>query len=139
MIKRKWIKPRHVVFFSGISFYFIFLYLSHALKNTASLRPWNSLHILRYRTGSIQRVIFHPAFPPLLASNYQNGAKTVCARFRNGAKVVSQRRESFLYRGLKTYARTAELWTELNNLLWSWIRQFIHLVLYVDRRANKVD
>ena len=42
----------------------------------------------------IQRVAFHPAFLPLLASDYRNGAKTVCVRFRNGAKVVGQRRES---------------------------------------------
>ena len=46
----------------------------------------------------IQRVVFHMAFPPLLASDNGNGANTVCVRFRNGAKVVGQHRESFLHK-----------------------------------------
>ena len=34
--------------------------LSHALKNTANLRPGKPLHIMRYPTGSIQ-----PDFPAI--------------------------------------------------------------------------
>ena len=70
----------------------LYYFLSHALKNTANQRPRKPLRILRYPTCSIQwvvfqRVVFHLAFPPLLASDYRNGAKTVCVPFRNGAKV----------------------------------------------------
>ena len=41
--------------------------LSHALKNTANQRPGLPLHILRYATGNMQRVVFHSTFPSLLA------------------------------------------------------------------------
>ena len=43
--------------------------LSHALKNTANQRPGLPLHILRYATGNIQRVVFYSTFPSLLARN----------------------------------------------------------------------
>ena len=43
--------------------------LSHALKNTANQRPGLPLHILRYVTGNMQRVVFHSTFPSLLARN----------------------------------------------------------------------
>ena len=87
---------------------------------TCQSEAWKTLHILRYPTCSIQWVVFQSAFPPLLASDYRNGAKTVCVRFRNGAKtvclrflngakVVGQRRESFLHKELKTSAQTAVL------------------------------
>ena len=76
----------------------MYCYLSHALKNCSQSEAWKAVAYLRYPTGSIQRVVVHPAFPPLLASDYRNGAKTVCVRFRNGAKVVGQRRESALHK-----------------------------------------
>ena len=74
-----------------IVLYCIVLYciVSLAFKNTANQRLGKPLHILRYPTGSIQRIVFHPIFPPLLANEYQNGTKTVCVRFRN----VGQHRE----------------------------------------------
>ena len=43
--------------------------LSHALKNTVNQRPGLPLHILRYATGNMQRVVFHSTFPSLLARN----------------------------------------------------------------------
>ena len=43
--------------------------LSHTLKNTANQRPGFPLHILRYATGNMQRVVFHSTFPSLLARN----------------------------------------------------------------------
>ena len=46
-----------------------YLKLSHALKNTANQRPGLPLHILRYVTGNMQRVVFHSSFPSLLARN----------------------------------------------------------------------
>ena len=94
-----------------IALYYI---LSHALKNTANQRPGKLFLILRHRTGSIQQVVFLPAFPPLLASDYRNGAKTVCVRFRNGAKVVGQRGESFLHK-VKIVLETWEVNTKLTK------------------------
>ena len=47
----------------------VYMYLSHALKNTANRRPGLPLHILRYVTGNMQRVVFHSTFPSLLARN----------------------------------------------------------------------
>ena len=76
----------------------VYFVVSHPSKNTANQRPGKPLHILRYPPGSIQRVVFHLAFPPLLASDYRNGAKTVCVSFRNGANVIGQICESFLHK-----------------------------------------
>ena len=47
----------------------VYMYLSHALKNKANRRPGLPLHILRYVTGNMQRVVFHSTFPSLLARN----------------------------------------------------------------------
>ena len=44
-------------------------HLSHALKNSANQRPRLPLHILRYATGNMQRVVFHSNFPSFLARN----------------------------------------------------------------------
>ena len=43
--------------------------LSHALKNTANQRLGLPLHILRYTTGNMQRLVFHSTLPSLLARN----------------------------------------------------------------------
>ena len=51
------------------------------------------LHILRYPTSSVP-----PSFPVIIQSEYQNGTKTMCARFQNGARVVGQHCENFLYK-----------------------------------------
>ena len=52
-----------------IVLYYIVLYcvFSHTLKNTANQRPGLPLHILRYATDNIQRVVFLSTFPSLLA------------------------------------------------------------------------
>ena len=61
--------------FSSINSFFAeqkpmeYRYLFHALKNTANQRPGLPLHILRYVTGNMQRVVFHSTFPSLLARN----------------------------------------------------------------------
>ena len=47
----------------------LYYFLSHALKNTANQRPGLPLHILRYATGNMQRVVFHSTFPSFLARN----------------------------------------------------------------------
>ena len=38
-------------------------------KKTANQRPGLPLHILRYATGNMQRVVFHSTFPSFLARN----------------------------------------------------------------------
>ena len=76
----------------------VYFVVSNPSKNTANQRPGKPLHILRYPPGSIQRVVFHLAFTPLLASVYRSGAKTVCVSFRNGANVIGQICESFLHK-----------------------------------------
>ena len=43
--------------------------LSHTLKYTANHRPGLPLHILRYATGNMQRLVFHSTFPSFLARN----------------------------------------------------------------------
>ena len=45
---------------------FIVLYFIQCFKKKANQRPGLPLHILRYVTGNIQRVVFHSAFPSLL-------------------------------------------------------------------------
>ena len=78
-----------------VSFFFVKLpiFIPCFKKNITNQGHEKPFHILRYPT-----VVFHTAFPSLLASYCRNGAKTVCIRFRNGAKVAGQRRESFLHK-----------------------------------------
>ena len=53
----------HIVSYRIVSHHIILYYiLSHALKNTANQRPGLPLHILRYATGNMQRVVFHSTF-----------------------------------------------------------------------------
>ena len=53
--------------------------LSHALKITANQRPVKDV---------TYSVVFHPAFPSLLASDYRNGAKNVCIRYEMAPKFL---------------------------------------------------
>ena len=58
----------------GYAYYIILYYtLSHALKNTVSQRPGLPMHILRYSTSNMQRVVFHSTFASLLARNSSAG------------------------------------------------------------------
>ena len=52
----------------------LYCILSHVLKNTANQRPGLPLHILRYATGNMQRVVVHSPFPSLLARNSLPGS-----------------------------------------------------------------
>ena len=47
----------------------LYCVLSRVYKNTANQRPGLLLHILRYATGIMQRIMFHSTFPSLLARN----------------------------------------------------------------------
>ena len=66
-----------------LNFYYI---LSHALKNTANQRPGLPLHILRYATGNMQRVVFHSTFPSLLARNSLLGSSKSAPRLFNSCE-----------------------------------------------------
>ena len=44
----------------------LYIYLSHALKNTANQRPGLPLHILLYAMGNMQWVVFYFTLPSLL-------------------------------------------------------------------------
>ena len=60
----------YTILYYTILYYTILYYtLSHALKNTANQWPGLPLHILRYATGNMQRVVFHSTSPSFLARN----------------------------------------------------------------------
>ena len=72
--KYKWRVACYTVFHEkSLNNYF----LSHTVKNTANQKPGEPLNTLRYSMGSIQRVVFHSAFPSCLAHKWY-----VCAFLR---------------------------------------------------------
>ena len=47
----------------------VYYILYHANENTARQKPGKLLHVLRYATGNMPRVVFHSTFPSFLARN----------------------------------------------------------------------
>ena len=62
----------------------IYCNLSHALRNIQLIRGLGSRCVF----CGISWVVFHPALPSLLASDYRNGAKNVCARYEMAPKFL---------------------------------------------------
>ena len=111
-IVKKWLKHSRIYMSFTSSFkimnYAVMLFIpclkkysqSEALKAIA----YSAVSNRQYPTGSIL-----PGFPAITCKRLSKWRQNCCVCFRNGAKVVGQCCESFLYKELKTSAQTVVL------------------------------